>query len=531
MSRLLLVALVLASRGAASDPRRSSVRAEEVVRTQTGLVAGYVDGSLRVFKRVPYAAPPVGELRWRAPRPVTPWRGVLSCRKAGPVCAWRGTVELRSKESEDCVYLNIWTPATASREKLPVMVWIDDGQSVRETALDGSALAREGLVVVTFAYRRGVFGFLAHPLLSKESPAGASGNYALLDQIALLRWVRENIDAFGGDPDCVTVAGEMAGATCVWCLMASRLTKGLFHRAIAQSGSVPGVFGVRRPFGVWARRQDIEGQGQLLARRLRCNDAADPVRAMRLKSTWAVLRAAQGFAFGPCIDGEVVADDPLTLFEAGKQHSVPLLSGSHIVTFGRPPMPRSLRLRPVAYRSFLRSTFGKQGPALYELFPAPRPEDVERAYERLITVASFVAPARAFVRAMAETQSQVYLYQLSATTRRKPVGTVDPRTTGIPERIFVFGSVENYGTWRRSDDDVWQVMRACWVQFARRGDPNRKGLPYWPAYSAESRKYMEFDDGVHLEAALHGEACDIIERARAERMLKRRRRARSATKR
>ncbi|MBW2051458.1 MAG: carboxylesterase family protein [Deltaproteobacteria bacterium] len=272
---------------------------KDPVKIESGLISGFTYGDkneLRIFKGVPYAAPPVGELRWKPPQPPAYWEGVKNTKKP---CAWCPQPESivfarrTGPQSEDCLYLNIWSTAKDTEEKRPVMVWIHGGGSTTgfggSLFYSGGKLARRGVVVVTINYRLGPLGYLAHPLLSEESEKGVSGNYGFLDQIAALKWVKKNITAFGGDPDNVTIFGESAGAVAVTRLMVSPLAKGLFHRAIAQSG---GAFGRNRHLRERKyNMESAEASGERVARMLGCDQADDPLAAMRAKSAEEIIEA------------------------------------------------------------------------------------------------------------------------------------------------------------------------------------------------------------------------------------------------
>jgi len=317
----LLGPLALAgAAGAASEP----------VATTSGLVSGLVsaDGAVRTFRGIPFASPPTGELRWRAPRPAPPWPKARQAIAFGPRCIQAPVYDdmvFRDQPSEDCLYLNVWTPAKAAGEKLPVMFWIHGGGfqagSASEPRQDGERLARKGVVVVSANHRLGVFGFLAHPGLSAESGRGASGNYAFMDMVAALDWVRDNASAFGGDPGNVTIFGESAGSFAVSALMASPPAQGLFHRAIGESGAFVGSGGPIPPKDL----KRSEEQGAALAVAL----AVDSVAALRAKTADEVLQAALRLraSFRPTIDGYVLPRTATEVFAAGGQSRVPLLAG------------------------------------------------------------------------------------------------------------------------------------------------------------------------------------------------------------
>ena len=309
----------------------SSGRASAQVKTVSGAVKGTTstDGRLRIFRGIPYAAPPVGELRWKAPSPAAAWEGIRDATEAGPHCVQGpifGDITFSRPASEDCLNLNIWTPATAPGDRLPVMVWIHGGGfqagAGPEPRHDGDALARKGIVVVTLNYRLGVFGFLAHPELTRESGRQASGNYGLLDQVAALRWVRDNIAAFGGDPGNVTIFGESAGSFAVSALMASPIASGLFHRAIGESGAYfttgSGTLALQ-PLSV------TEQQGVTFASSV----GAETLAALRAKPAEELLKVALKTQpwFTPNLDGYVLSEDVAAIYAAGKQARVPLLAG------------------------------------------------------------------------------------------------------------------------------------------------------------------------------------------------------------
>ncbi|MBE3072700.1 MAG: carboxylesterase family protein, partial [Acidobacteria bacterium] len=343
------------------------------VKTTAGLVQGttVADGTIRVFSGVPYAAPPVGALRWQAPQPVAPWPGARDATKAGPGCM-QGRVFsdiVLPELSEDCLTLNIHTPARAAGDRLPVMVWIHGGGfqagAGAEPRHDGLAFARKGIVVVTINYRLGVFGFFVHPELTRESGRHASGNYGMLDQVAALRWVRENIAAFGGNPRNVTIFGESAGSFAVSALMASPLAQGLFHKAIGESGA---FFTAGSGTLALALLADGEQQGVEFAASM----GADSLAALRAQPAQAVLDAAtkSRVRCAPNLDGYFLTEDVWAVYAAGKQSQVPLLAG-----WNADEIRAAVTLRPQkpTVQSFTEETrkrFGGQGDAILNAYPA-----------------------------------------------------------------------------------------------------------------------------------------------------------------
>jgi len=496
---------------------------DDPVRIDSGLVAGRPadGGGARVYRGVPYAEPPVGPLRWKPPRPPKSWEGVRACAEFGPACPQPKQIVFHhgaGRTDEDCLSLNLWTPARRQGDRLPVMVWIHGGGFTTGAGslvtYDGAALAREGVVVVTINYRLGPFGFFAHPLLSKESARGVSGNYGLLDQIAALAWVKRNIGAFGGDPERVTIFGESAGSASVCRLMVSPLAAGLFHRAIAQSGGAHGRN--RRLREAKDRMEPMEKLGERLAAALGCDRADDPLAALRAVSAERLLDAAdpaqglfgKGNKFGPVVDGWALPDDPAALFEAGKTHRVPFLIGSNADE--GTIFLRQLPIKRVAgYRLAVRGFFPVDADAVLRLFPAETDAEVPAALNRLVTVASFVAPARALARAMEKAGGKAYLYHFT----RVPPGArlLNLGAFHAAEIPYVFGALAGPMGYEEADRALSKAMRAAWARFADTGDPNGEELPEWPAYAKAIDSHMEFGEAMKIGEGLYREACDLIE--------------------
>jgi para-nitrobenzyl esterase len=471
------------------------------VKTAGGLVEGVAaPGGIRVFKSIPYAAPPVGERRWQPPQPAAPWSGVREANAFGPRCL-QGQVfaDIVFKElSEDCLTLNIWTPAASADARLPVMVWIHGGGfqagAGAENRHDGEAFARKNVVLVTVNYRLGVFGFFAHPELTRESPQHAAGNYGLLDQVAALRWVRDNIAAFGGDPGNVTIFGESAGSFAVSALMASPLARGLFHKAIGESGAF-----FSRGLGPMAlpTLSASEERGAQFASSL----GAPSLAALRAKSGDEVLQAAMKAQpwFAPNIDGYFLTEPVAATFAAGKQAKVPLLAGwnadevrAGIVLGKQKPTAES-------FAADQRKRFGDQADAILKLYPAT--SDAE-ALESAAALASdmFIGYSTwKWIETHAKTSgAPVFRYSFD---RKIPVPaghTVNgmPATSGdigarhAGEIEYVFGaltqSLPNV-PWEDADRKLSDAITTYWSNFARKGDPNGAGLPSWPRYDQTGR--------------------------------------------
>jgi para-nitrobenzyl esterase len=422
-------------------------------------------------------------------------------------------------QSEDCLYLNVWTPVApdaANHAPLPVMVWIHGGAHSTGSAFtpiyDGTRLARRGVVLVTINYRLGPFGYLGHAALSAEAPQGVSGNYGLLDQVAALQWVRTNIAAFGGDPHRVTIFGESAGAVSVCRLMLSPLARGLFHRAIAQSGGVHGRNRHLREF--WYGLESLEEVGRVVARRLDCEKAADPAAALRDAAADKLLAAAApnvgafggGIKFGPVIDGWAVPDDPLDLWQQGGAARVPLLAGCN-ADEGAIFVQDAARQGTFGYHKTIARIFGDFADEALRLFPVRGDEDVAPALARLTTVALFAAPARLLVRAAPEAAYLYHFTRVPDIERGRKLGAFH----GL-EIVYVFGNMPARGGFDETDRALADAIADYWVAFACRGDPNVPGRPQWPRYDPARDEHLELNSQPRIGSGLHRDACDLVDR-------------------
>lgn len=508
------------------------------VRTEAGLVSGTTEagGLVRVYRGIPYAAPPVGHLRWREPQPVTPWPGVRQATEFGPSCPQidRPLVpqERLGKTSEDCLTLNVWAPVSPPGRRVPVIVWIHGGAFTQGSGslsvYDGEALARRGAVIVTLNYRLGPLGFFAHPLLTKESGHDASGNYGLLDQLAALRWVKANIRGFGGSPDRVTVAGESAGAVSVGCLLVSPQARALFHGAILESGS---PFGITRYLrDAPAGEESMEQVGELVARRLGCDREDDVLAALRSRSVDEIMNAShpaspffgEGIRFGPVVDRWLIPDRPSTLLANHQQLKVPVIVGSNLdegTIFVAPLQGFDVD----AYRRFIRATFRDRADDVLARFPAAHDADVKPALSRVLGYSAFVAPARRLARDMADLGDRAYLYSFT----RVPPGTSATRFGAFhgAEVPFVFGTfarvfragapeVEN------ADLALSEAMMGYWLRFAATGNPNGEGVPVWPRYGSRSDGWLELGDEIQSRSGIARETCDFFDHVAAERPIR-----------
>lgn len=489
-----------------------------VIQLDSGAISG-IAGEVTVFKGIPFAAPPVGDMRWRPPQPAAPWQGVRVCTAFGSICPQPQQALMRinqAGQSEDCLYLNVWTPAKAQAERLPVMVWIHGGGCTTGAGslpiYDGTRLARQGVVVVTINYRLGPLGFLAHPGLSAESPQGVSGNYGFLDQIAALYWVRNNIAAFGGDPGCVTIFGESAGSCSVVRLLVSPLANGLFHRAIAESGGVGRSRELKKHL---PGLPSMERVGEDLAKILGCATPAE-LRARTPAELLAASPPAQGIfgkgvKYGWITDGWALPEDPGALLEAGKFADVPLMIGTN-ADEGETFLPQLPAMTVGSYRALLRLRFGADADAAFNLFPAQDDAAVRAAMAHLTTVLAFTADARAIARAKCRGRAPVYLYQFTRVpdaVRQRGMGA--GHGMEIP---YVFDNIPNY--MKAEDRQLAATMSAAWVRFAKTGDPNGGNLPTWLRYDAQTDLSLEFGDTVNVKAGLEKAGCDLYDRVKAK---------------
>ncbi len=448
------------------------------------------DGKVRSFKGIPFAAAPVGALRWKAPQPAPAWTGARKAVEYGARCMQGrvfGDMIFRDNgPSEDCLYLNIWMPAAPAQKKLPVMVWIYGGGFVAgsssEPRQDGGNLSKKGVVVVSFNYRLGIFGFLSHPELTRESGHSASGNYGLLDQVAALQWVRKNIATFGGDPGNVTIFGESAGSFSVSALMASPLAQGLFKRAIGESGAFFSTTLGLKPLA------ETEKSGTEFAKSL---TGSESIEALRGKSAEEILQAGMkggAFRFSPNIDGYFLPQDVSAIFTAGKQSHVPLLAGWNLDEgnyrgfFGK-DAPTAQNFAAKA-----RTMFGDKAGEFLKLYPAESDAQARRSAQDLAGDQFIAYSTWKWLELHQKTgKSPLYRYEFDQTLPLPSEGTqnpaAEPTAPHASEIEFVFGMLSSRKLpWRPEDLKVSDLMGSYWSNFAKTGNPNGPGLPKWPEY-------------------------------------------------
>ena len=485
----------------------SGAFANDQVKTDGGIVEGMNAASpgVRVFRGIPFAAPPVGELRWRAPEPVRPWKGVVKASEFGPRCMQAPVFSdmiFRDRAdkpmSEDCLYLNVWTPAKSAQDRLAVMVWFYGGGfqagSSSEPRYGGENLAKKGIIVVSVNYRLGVFGFFSHPDLTKTSGVHASGDYGLMDQIAGLHWVKQNIAAFGGDPEKVTIAGESAGSLSVSALMASPLAKGLFRGAIGESGA---FFG-RPPAGSAIETLgETEKTGAKFAESVGAKDLA----SLRAKSAEELLSAAQkdrSFQFWPSVDGYVLPKDVATIFAEGKQAHVPLLAGWNAEEASWAVVYAKEKPTTETFPQQLRTRFDDRAAEILKLYPASNDEEARKSAVDLASDLFIVYITWEWLEMQNKTgQAPVYGYVFDRTPPVAPdtkVNGVSPKELGARhacEIEYVFGTLKSQpNPWEPVDFQISQAMVSYWANFTKTRDPNGPGLAKWPVYDGGAGPLM-----------------------------------------
>lgn len=452
------------------------------VPVESGLLEGVTKDGLTIFRGVPFAAPPLGELRWREPQPVGRWKGTRKAMSFAPACMQRG-VSMPGEEppavSEDCLYLNVWTPAQRAGERLPVMVWIHGGAYTNGSASMplywGDRLAPRGVVVVTIAYRLGPLGFLAHADLTAESARKSSGNYGLLDQIAALEWIQRNIAAFGGDPKRVTIAGQSSGAMSVSMLMASPRARGLFHRAIGQSGGLFEPVQIAPSYLLANAERDGKDYAASLG--------ADSIAALRKRPADDLLGGRAGSVSHPVIEPHALPVAPYDAFVSGSYNDVPVLVG-----FNAEEARSLVDVAPVKAATFaadIERRFGPLPPAIMAAYPHATDAQARQARLDLERDLRFGWDMWAWARLQTQSgHGRVYFYYF----RQKPPFPEDSIYEGwgashFAELWYMFDHLEQEAwRWTAADRRLAALMAGYWTNFAKGADPNGDGLPRWPAF-------------------------------------------------
>lgn len=464
----------------------------QTVRIAQGTLAGSTNSGISSYKGVPYAAPPVGDLRWKAPAPAKAWTGVRQAKEFGNACMqnlrrdtlpWTHEFMVQNGDSEDCLFLNVWTPKPRTGANLPVLVFLHGGGFSEGSGgidvYDGTHLAQRGVVVVTINYRLGVFGFLAHPALTAESPTHSSGNYGLLDCLQALRWVQANIRAFGGDPQRVTIWGQSAGAQAVGALLASPMAKGAFHGAIADSG-------LGHAGGVTQSLHDAEVDGETYAKAR----GTDSLAALRAIPAADLMKAPtpSGVHFRPDVDGSFLTEQPATAMEDGTGSDVPLITGYQSED------ARSLT-RPdgalAAYKKRIHSTYGDMAADALRLYPViGGDEGVQAASEAMSHDRNRVNQWLLATHRAAHNHSATYTYYMDQAIPWPQHPEFGAFHTG--ELPYAFANLDKLDRpWTDKDREVSRILSGYIVNFARTGTPDGAGLPDWPRVTTASRQTMQ----------------------------------------
>ncbi|MEW6737509.1 MAG: carboxylesterase/lipase family protein [Acidobacteriota bacterium] len=491
------------------------------IMTEQGAVRGEVIRDIVAFRGIPYAAPPVGELRWKAPQPAAKRADILDATTFGSSCSQPGNGGVIG--SEDCLTLNIWAPKTKEVSLRPVMVFIHGGGNVTGASsiplYDGLTLTEKGgVLIVTINYRLGPLGFLAHPLLSAEDREhNSSGNYGLLDQVAALQWVQKNISNFGGDPGNVTIFGESAGGRDVMSLIVSPLVTNLFHKAIIESGAPLFVDQPIRNTGGNASVESAEETGIRLSKALGCETSNDTAACLRSKTPAELLSAIRpdetgrsGILYGPIVDGYAIPVSTQATLKNGQQNNTPLIIGTNkneASTF-----ILNLPLESEAqYKLVLQFLFPEKANQILEKYPVSDYGSPRAALEAFFTDLSFLCTAREASRLIAPNQSNIYVYQFTHSLKAlKQLGAFH----GL-ELPFVFNNYPNLSgfpsiTPSRKELKLAQRMLTYWTNFAKTGDPNGMQLPRWPTYTLAGDMNITLDLKIRTNKALRKDFCDFL---------------------
>jgi para-nitrobenzyl esterase len=469
---------------------------ERVLHVQGGTITGLYseESGVHIFKGVPFAAPPVGDLRWKAPQPVVPWEAVRKCEafgpspmqgKPAPFMFWSKEFLIPDEPiSEDCLYLNVWTKAEKKKEKLPVLVYIYGGgfQSGGSGCpiYDGEAMAKKGVIFVSINYRVGVFGFLAHPELTQESEHRTSGNYAILDMIAALEWVQNNIEQFGGDPDNVTIAGQSAGSFGVNYLTVSPLAKGLFHKAIAESGA-----GFQSsPFRPGMDLQAGENAGLEYAKKFGTESIAD----LRAKSAEEISKTQGGMSF-PIIDGYVIPESIMDAYKSGHQNDVPVIVG-----WNKDDRVMGMAQPADKFREQIKNQFGELADDFFEVYPVETEEEASQSQYEVSRDQTFGVQMYTWARIQTSMNgSPVYMYNfnraLPAYNKETDFGAFHSG-----EIVYAYDNLHTLDRpWEPADQKIADLMSEYWANFVKTGNPNGQHLPQWDAYDTEKEMVMTID--------------------------------------
>ena len=523
--------LVVSACGAGDADQPAGDTLGPIVETSLGTLEGERvagDDGVLVFRGVPYAEAPVGDNRWRAPVAKAAWDGARPATTFGPAC-WQRLTPASSiytrgdlGRDEDCLYLNVWTAAEQATDARPVMVWFHGGGHTggwgSAKIFDGAALAGQDVVLVTINYRLGPFGFLAHPALTAESPHAASGNYGLLDKVAALEWVRDNIAAFGGDPGNVTIFGQSAGSWSVCYLMASPLAAGLFHKAIGHSG---GCFRGGRPDLGAAQEAGLAAAAELGVE----GDDAEALTALRALDAEAVLDSRIGS--GAIVDGWFMPRPAREIFAAGEHNDVPVIVGA-LANEGTTLYASMPERTGAELDAMLREQYGEHAEALQAAYAPEVEKSTKWGAQAIQADRSFVWEMRTWARAVEASGNAAYLYLFSQAPPVFRIYVPERAAIDMPDGpdgygayhsgdlAYAFGNTRLVGIdWTEWDHEISHAMTRYWANFARTGDPNGEGLATWPRYEAATDEWLEFGSDIKTTREVRKEKLDLFDRVNA----------------
>ena len=482
---------------------------EQPIQLDAGQITGTSMGSgVQAFLGIPFASPPVGDLRWREPQPVIPWSGVKVMDRKGPDCMQSRNTNLMS---EDCLYLNVWTGAQSSADKLPVLVWIHGGGWRSKATYDGDAFADNGAILVSVNYRMNAFGWMAHPALSEESENGVSGNYGVLDHLAALEWVQSNIEQFGGDKDNVTIFGESAGGGSMYSLLATSKAEGLFHKVISESTWInPDNVSDLKSHNGFMESAEKMGSSAVASKFQELGiDGGNLLDEMRLLSADEVMQLRVPVSL--IVDGWLYDKPPIQTFYEGSQIKVPIMSGyNNGEGLGYVSRQQNVPKTIAQQREKRAARLGDSGGELSELYVADNEENLIDVEIDFISDEMFVRASRELALAGVRANQDTFLYVFGRNAQ-------DPENLAphYAEVKYVFNKLEN--TFSKEDQDLAELMNSYWVQFARTGNPNGDGLPYWPEFDLESQTHQFLDINISqgtLDRKERLDAMDTYLRAR-----------------
>jgi para-nitrobenzyl esterase len=471
-----------------------------MVKTDSGSVSGTQQGDLRVFTGIPFAAPPTGDLRWRPPASVKPWDGVKETTIFSPACPQPTAAAPTLNMSEDCLYLNVWTPAKRADEKLPVMVFFYGGAFGKIAGsmplYNGTALAEKGVVVVTTNYRVGALGFLSHPELDAESSNNVSGNYGLLDQIAAMQWVQRNIRQFGGDPSRVTIFGQSAGGESILIHLVSPQSKGLYQQAIVESGT---FWTNGAEIDALNSKADAEQLGQKYAQSLGYSGPGAIAQMRKLNyqtltnaTPWpsSPFQMVNSRHFEPTIDGWLIPDSPDILFRLHRQNPVPLIIGNN--ADDGTTLAADANLTVPEYRTFIQKRFGKDTDSVLKKYPANSTEEVQLRLEQIMTDYDFTDAAEFVAGSMADLNPNTYRYQYAYVIPGQPYGAFHGSETILLFKVPITSDPVSNAV----SDNLVDV----WTRFAKTGNPNGGINVTWPNYTREKGQYLVINSTLSVKS-------------------------------